>query len=313
MDNPNITMEEYIRFEEENAHRHGKVAVSCEPTISSLYNNEIDCRISFDESEDEDYPRSETSADITDFEDRLGKIYYRGIHRVLVLDFKSLPAVMDEGLTSRMLMEHRDTQGHSVFTSRAWRQLFEIQGPLIFELIMEFFSTFRFSEVIIDIDDEESAGRISDKGDLSAYWRGIYFEGDFMSTPSSYTHIRDPMLRLCQRLIACSIVGRSQEPEKVIVTDLFYLRGMDVGSVNIPYLLARYLRMFDSGRKRRYLRMFDSGRKRRHLSIDLQQPKMMDHAGVRYTSYPDFHISYVRRTRCKTDDANTSALQQPDP
>nr|GEX51398.1 alpha/beta hydrolases superfamily protein [Tanacetum cinerariifolium] len=38
---------------------------------------------------------------------------------------------------------------------------------------------------------------------------------------------------------AWSIDGRSQAPEKVTVTDLFYLRGMDVGSVNVPYLLAR--------------------------------------------------------------------------
>ncbi|GKE27795.1 hypothetical protein Tco_1443179 [Tanacetum coccineum] len=57
------------------------------------------------------------------------------------------------------------------------------------------------------------------------------------------------MLRLCHRLIAYGIDGRSQTPEKVTVTDLFYLRGMDVGSVNIPYLLARYLRLFTSGKK----------------------------------------------------------------
>ncbi|GKD95742.1 hypothetical protein Tco_1379639 [Tanacetum coccineum] len=86
--------------------------------------------------------------------------------------------------------------------------------------------------------------------DLSAYWRGISSEGDFLGTASSYTAIRDPMLRLCHRLIACIIVGRSQALEKVTVTDLFYLRGMEVGSVNIPYLLARYLRRFASGRKR---------------------------------------------------------------
>ncbi|GJR99628.1 hypothetical protein Tco_0316137 [Tanacetum coccineum] len=95
MDNPNITMEEYIRVEEEKARRHGKVynwetakygkiwydedvhdlrsveiefptivfndelsfekTLSCEPTVSSLNNNEIDFRISFDESDDEDY------------------------------------------------------------------------------------------------------------------------------------------------------------------------------------------------------------------------------------------------------------------
>ncbi|GJV20010.1 putative reverse transcriptase domain-containing protein [Tanacetum coccineum] len=94
MDDPNITMEEYIRVEEEKAHRHGKVfngetakyckiwydedvhdlrsveiefpaivfnnnvtsneTLSCEPTVSSL-NDEIDFRISFDESDDKDY------------------------------------------------------------------------------------------------------------------------------------------------------------------------------------------------------------------------------------------------------------------
>ncbi|GJU28700.1 hypothetical protein Tco_1167321 [Tanacetum coccineum] len=95
MDNPNITMEGYIRLEEEKARKCGKVfnwetakygkirydedvhdlrsvetefpaivfndnltsneTLSCEPTVSSLNNNEINFRISFDESDDEDY------------------------------------------------------------------------------------------------------------------------------------------------------------------------------------------------------------------------------------------------------------------
>ncbi|GJX49084.1 hypothetical protein Tco_0275929 [Tanacetum coccineum] len=93
MDNPNITIEEYIRLEEEKARRRGKVynwetamygkiwdnedvydlgyvetefptivfndaltseALSFEPTVSSLNNDEIDFRISFDESDDDD-------------------------------------------------------------------------------------------------------------------------------------------------------------------------------------------------------------------------------------------------------------------
>nr|GEU96570.1 MAK10-like protein [Tanacetum cinerariifolium] len=95
MDNPNITMKEYIGLEEEKAPRCGKVfnwktatygkiwdnedvhdlgsvetefpaivfngtltseaALSCEPTVSPLNDNKIDFRISFDESDDEDY------------------------------------------------------------------------------------------------------------------------------------------------------------------------------------------------------------------------------------------------------------------
>ncbi|GJZ56740.1 hypothetical protein Tco_0612234 [Tanacetum coccineum] len=95
MDDPNITMEEYIRLEEEKARRRGKVynwvtathgniwynedvhelrsvetefpaivlndalrsevTLSCEPTVSTLNDNKIDFRISFGESDDEDY------------------------------------------------------------------------------------------------------------------------------------------------------------------------------------------------------------------------------------------------------------------
>ncbi|GJW60298.1 hypothetical protein Tco_0109633 [Tanacetum coccineum] len=95
----------------------------------------------------------------------------------------------------------------------------------------------------------ESARWIPNKGDLRDYWIRISSAEDFLGTTPSYTFIKDPMLRLCHRLIACSIAGRSQAPEKVTVTDLFYLRGMDVGSVNVPYLLAWYLRLFSSRRK----------------------------------------------------------------
>ncbi|GJV63911.1 hypothetical protein Tco_1474739 [Tanacetum coccineum] len=94
MDDPKITMEEYIRLEEEKALSRGETfnwqtvaygkmeyyededdcftnfesefpaivlddtsreALSWEPTVSPLNNNEIDFRISFDESDDEDY------------------------------------------------------------------------------------------------------------------------------------------------------------------------------------------------------------------------------------------------------------------
>ncbi|GJS05496.1 hypothetical protein Tco_0322004 [Tanacetum coccineum] len=94
MNDPNITIEEYIRLKEEKAHRRGKVynwetatygkiwdnedvhdlgsvetefpaivfnntltseaALLCEPTVSSLNNDEIDFRVLFDESDDED-------------------------------------------------------------------------------------------------------------------------------------------------------------------------------------------------------------------------------------------------------------------
>ncbi|GJW93970.1 hypothetical protein Tco_0173642 [Tanacetum coccineum] len=95
MDDPNMTMEEYIKLEEEKARRHGRVfnwqtptygkiridddlydlrsveaefpaividdtfappdALQCKSQVNTPVNDEIDFRISFDESDDEDY------------------------------------------------------------------------------------------------------------------------------------------------------------------------------------------------------------------------------------------------------------------
>ncbi|GJS56353.1 hypothetical protein Tco_0629715 [Tanacetum coccineum] len=120
MDDPNITMEEYIRLEEEKVSRNGKVynwetatygriwvddevhnlrsvetefpaivfdgtftsqaALSCEPTISPFNDNEIDFRISFDESDDEDYMPTVSYFDdldyLKDFENEFPAIVY---------------------------------------------------------------------------------------------------------------------------------------------------------------------------------------------------------------------------------------------
>ncbi|GKC80454.1 hypothetical protein Tco_1131228, partial [Tanacetum coccineum] len=151
-----------------------------------------------------------TYADIVDFEMRLARIYMREVHRVQVFDFGGLSNFLADGLSARVLMEHKDAQGFQLGRARkrpSWRQF------------------------IVAL--------------------GLHTREEMKSPALSYTTIRDSILRLCHRLIACSIVVRIQAPEKVIVTDLFYLREMDVGSVNVPYLLARYLRLFVAGRKSR--------------------------------------------------------------
>ncbi|GJY02493.1 hypothetical protein Tco_0360645 [Tanacetum coccineum] len=178
-----------------------------------------------------------TNVDITYFEERLCRIYGKEIHRVQVFDFGGLTDLVAEGLSGRMLMEHRDSQGQSVFTRQTWRRLFDIRvsvrrsetphEPKAVYFGLGLHTTEKMESAGFGAYWADSARQVPDKGDLSAYWVGI---------PSV--------------LIACSIAGRSQAPEKVTVTDLFYLRGMDVSSVNIPDLLARYLRLFASGRKR---------------------------------------------------------------
>ncbi|GKE65621.1 hypothetical protein Tco_1519782, partial [Tanacetum coccineum] len=85
------------------------------------------------------------------------------------------------------------------------------------------------------------AKEIAEDG-FETYW-------DFLGDTPSYTYIRDPMRRLCHKLISCSISCRGQAPEKVTGTDLFYLRSIDQGTVNFSYLLAQYLFRHAEGRK----------------------------------------------------------------
>ncbi|GJU61110.1 hypothetical protein Tco_1238876 [Tanacetum coccineum] len=76
MDDLSITMEEYTRLDEEKDHRRAivfndtltsEVTLSCEPMVSPLNDNKIDFRISFDESDDEDYTPKVNCFDDLDF------------------------------------------------------------------------------------------------------------------------------------------------------------------------------------------------------------------------------------------------------
>ncbi|GJZ06850.1 hypothetical protein Tco_0540643 [Tanacetum coccineum] len=149
----------------------------------------------------------------------------------------------------RMRMEHRDGDGVIVFTSEAWGRVFNTRGPLVRELILVFLSTLRFGEVLLYLDALSTIQFQLGGARRRLSWREFILALDIQGRRWSPLVLLDPVLRLCHRMITRSIAGRSQAPEKVTVTDLFYLRGMDVGSFNIPYLLAQYLRRFGAGRK----------------------------------------------------------------
>ncbi|GKF39679.1 hypothetical protein Tco_0119740, partial [Tanacetum coccineum] len=77
---------------------------------------------------------------------------------------------------------------------------------------------------------------------FGAYW-------GFLRGAPSYTYIRDPVRRLCHKLISYIIFGKGQAPKKVTATDLFYLRSMDRRAANVLYLLTWYLFRLAEGRK----------------------------------------------------------------
>ncbi|GJX96130.1 hypothetical protein Tco_0351928 [Tanacetum coccineum] len=290
MDDPNITMKEYIRLQEEKDLSHGEtfdwqtakygkmeycenkddsftnlkteypaivfddtsnVALLCEHAVSPLDNNEIDFNISFDESDDEDYmamgqtdmaplPHRDLrhlwlryqvdgydEGIVHSYEQRLKTIWGRAVNRVHVLDFAGLTDEMRQTLGDRLSMIYTRDDEQALFTSHAWRRLFEVRAPLLGEAWRRM--TWRQFILALGLHIEEemaeagfgaywsgSESVIPDKGDLRDYWMEISSDGDFLGDAPSYVFIRDPMRRLCHRMIACSISGRGQAPEKYL-------------------------------------------------------------------------------------------------
>ncbi|GKC73983.1 hypothetical protein Tco_1119866 [Tanacetum coccineum] len=196
--------------------------------VSPLNDDQIDFRISFDESDDEDYiviftvmahlpvraqrylwlryeVEGYTEEIVYDFEGILDTIFGRQVNRVHILDFKGLTEEMRETLTSRLRMVYTRTEGHVLMSDT--------------ELGLDVADTLCFQ--------------------LGGARRGMTWRQFILALG---LHTEEMALR------HTSISKKSQAPEKVTATDLFYLRSMDEGMVvNVPYLLAQYFLVTDEG------------------------------------------------------------------
>ncbi|GKC05071.1 hypothetical protein Tco_0996681, partial [Tanacetum coccineum] len=267
-------------------------------TVSPLNDNEIDFRISFDESDDEDYTVifdknsfsnkiisvDDLKMDLENDNDKVNMPYFPSpepmvsyfddLHYLKDFVNEFLAIVYNDALTSKsnFLTEPTVCPQHvNEFNLHHYMAL----PPRDQRHQYLRFKGLEYTDADI-IDFEERLGRIYDREiyrfrdrvyslaelgggylkirgpllggvKLRKSWRefilgiGLHNAEEIESVGfSAYwaESVRDSMLRLCHRLIACSIAERSQAPEKVIVTDLFYSMGMDVGSINIAYLLA---------------------------------------------------------------------------
>ncbi|GJU77551.1 hypothetical protein Tco_1274621 [Tanacetum coccineum] len=276
-------MEEYIRLEEEKSQKHrrkfnwktatfGKVkyyeneddcfadfetefpvivfnntltsdtTLPYEPMVSSTSKNKIDFRISLDESDDEDYTIRDTLGSDTRLRDMMRVLYtamsrgsriYGVAHR---FDMRQ-----DLAMMLRMVYTRGDGQQLGGIRRRmTWRQ---------FILALGLHTEKEMAEAGFGAYWAGSDRVIPDKGDLKDYWIEILSDRYFLGPAPSYVLIRDPVRRLCHRMIAYSISGRRQAPEKVIGIGLFYLRNMDQGTANVLHLLAQYLFRHAKGRK----------------------------------------------------------------
>ncbi|GJU92440.1 hypothetical protein Tco_1304863 [Tanacetum coccineum] len=143
--------------------------LSCEPTVSLLNKNKIDFKISFDESDDEEYmvifDNNSFSYKIisvdtlkTDSENDNDKVDMPSFPSPEPMSDKDndddeidiIQSLGGEDVDTRLRMVHSNEQGQDVFVSDAWRRLLDIRGSLVREWVLEFFGTCRFDDRILD-------------------------------------------------------------------------------------------------------------------------------------------------------------------
>nr|GEY47538.1 hypothetical protein [Tanacetum cinerariifolium] len=162
MDDPNITMEEYIRLEEEKAQNVGKCLTG---KLLSMGRSDMaplplrDQRHPWLRYQVEGY----TEDIVHDFEQRLETIFGRQVNRVHILNFKGLTPDMRQDLAERMRMVYTMDDGQELGEARrsmTWRQFILALGFHTAEEMVEdeFGAYWLGSERVIP-----------DNGDLSDY------------------------------------------------------------------------------------------------------------------------------------------------
>ncbi|GJY16800.1 hypothetical protein Tco_0387222 [Tanacetum coccineum] len=211
MDDPNISMEEYIRLEEEKAQKRRKV-FNWE-TVKYVYPDDLNSDKGDDDNE---IDMIQSSGDMTplplrdqrylwlhyqvvgyteeivhNFEQRLKSIFGRQVNRVYILGFEGL--TLDMRIGSEMGLDVVDTlcfQLGGARCSMTGRQFILALGLHTAEEMADdgFRAYLLGSEKVIP-----------NKGDLSDYWVEISSGRDFLRGAPSYTYIRDQVQRLCHR------------------------------------------------------------------------------------------------------------------
>ncbi|GJS82113.1 hypothetical protein Tco_0748654 [Tanacetum coccineum] len=315
MDDPNITMKEYIRLEEEKARKRGKVfnwetakygkiwydedihdlisveaefpaiafndgvsskkTLSCKPTVSSL-NDEIDFKISFDDSDDEDYTvvfdknsfsykiiyTNDLKTDSVNNNEKVNKPliplpvptvscfddldFFKDFeNKFPAIVYNDAPTSKLDSLTKSILSpQHIDEFDLKDETSLSEYDE-EEQNVLYFNDILPF-NIIQPNDLKSEKDnDDNEIDIIQSSGDMALPPRDqrhqyLRYEGlQYSDVDIAYFEERLERIhdRDMHRIVRTWMSIPSLRP------------WLDVGSVNIPYLLARYLRRFAAGRK----------------------------------------------------------------
>ncbi|GJT07270.1 hypothetical protein Tco_0841732 [Tanacetum coccineum] len=240
MNDPNITMEEYIRIEEEKAQSCG-LAFNWQTAKFGRM---------------EHYYEEECFAN---FKEELPAIVFGEINEFPTIVFNATPPCEpivsppnDSELDFRISCDESDDEDYTVHVL----DFVGLTPKMRQDLAVRSFGLRVYSGVPEYLPDERYCygfrhcrypmllvRRCQEEDDLETVYLSIgfaYRAGDGKGWVRSL---------LGWEMIAYSILGRGQAPEKVTGVDLFYLRSMDHGTINVPHLLAQYLFRHAKGRK----------------------------------------------------------------
>ncbi|GKB08992.1 hypothetical protein Tco_0837304 [Tanacetum coccineum] len=150
------------------------------------------------------------------------KMFYKDGDYMISYEGQGLIDEITQALTDKLRMVHTGAKGQVLFTSDAWRQLGGLRRQLSWRQFILAMSLHTAKEMATDgfrAYWTDNLREISSKANFYNYGSRIAFDGDFLGVVPSYTSIRDPLRRLCHRLIAFNISGRGQAPKKVNATD----------------------------------------------------------------------------------------------
>ncbi|GJX34381.1 hypothetical protein Tco_0245938, partial [Tanacetum coccineum] len=329
--------------------------ISFKPTVSPLDDNNFNFKISFDEFDDEDYTvlydkklfsyklisvnnlKTDSENDNIKVNVSLGDIVVEQSENGIDANINTQSHEFDKNFEPNHGIHNMAT-----LPPRDQRYLWlRYEGQEYTNAIIYDYED-RISDTVLDLYTADtlcfqlgglrrqmslSLREIASKADLHDYWYMIVSDGDFLGPVPSYTSIRDPLRRLCHRLIAFNISRRGQAPEKAWVASGLERQQVVAAKAaqEIPKEdVQRMARLEEAVRRVRE----SLGEQRAVLDMMSQDfsrfvtwtigclSQLLDAGGVTYTRYADFQILYQRHTRRRTSEANTLAAPctdyQPD-
>nr|GEW82705.1 reverse transcriptase domain-containing protein [Tanacetum cinerariifolium] len=150
-----------------------------------------------------------------------------------------------------------------IFSSEAWRRVFDINEPIYTELRHEFYSTYEFDEVRDDNELRTKKGikfrlcgglRGDENFNATHYWLSISTTKELHLSRILALTIQSPILRVLQKMITYGLCQKTTRNDKVQKNKLWMMSMFEAkhqnGYANVAWLMVKWLKRKGDGSKK---------------------------------------------------------------